>query len=222
MMLMRWIVTLCVLLLAALLIFAPRIMGCVGGIGGIAPSASSIPMVRELARASYGAGGKWVLVLDLDETLGHTLDTESMGMGMGAEAPFIERPHLHQFLAAVTSMFDEVVVFTAGTADYAAPILDRMDPTHRTFRRRFYRDSCTLVPSTGGSAPAFTFVKDLRILGEPDLSRVLILDNTPSAYALQPQCGVPIPSFFGDPADDALLHALRDLAARRRGLWATA
>jgi TFIIF-interacting CTD phosphatase-like protein len=33
---------------------------------------------------------------------------------------------------------------------------------------------------------------------------VWILDNTPSAYALQPDRGIPIPSFEGDPNDREL------------------
>jgi Dullard-like phosphatase family protein len=139
-----------------------------------------------------------VLVLDLDETMGHTLFDE------GGEMTFVRRPHLETFLRAVAGPggFDEVAVFTAGTREYAEPILDALDPEGRLFGRRYYRDSCTVTP--GGLV-----VKDLRILGERDLADVLLLDNTPSAYAWQPQCGVPIPSFMGDdPLDDALLQTL--------------
>ena len=139
-----------------------------------------------------------VLVLDLDETMGHTLFDE------GGEMTFVRRPHLETFLRAVAGPggFDEVAVFTAGTREYAEPILDTLDPENRFFGRRYYRDSCSVTP--GG-----LLVKDLRILGERDLADVLLLDNTPSAYAWQPQCGVPIPSFMGDdPRDDALLQTL--------------
>jgi Dullard-like phosphatase family protein len=141
-----------------------------------------------------------VLVLDLDETLGHSVELPGGGMG------FIRRPHLSEFLRAVAARFDELVLFTAGTREYARPIVDAFD-TDRLFGRRFYRDSCSI--GADGS-----FVKDLRILREPDLSDVLILDNTPSAYALQPQCGVPIESFYGSPDDDALLAALEALSSR--------
>ena len=38
---------------------------------------------------------------------------------------------------------------------------------------------------------------------------------TRSTGSLQPACGVPIESFYGDPSDDALLDALPALAERR-------
>jgi CTD nuclear envelope phosphatase 1 len=144
----------------------------------------------------YGGRPRWVLALDLDETLGHYVQ------GTGT---FVTRPHLRAFLLAVARRFDEVVVFTAGTREYAQPIVDAFDPVvapdgRRLLRRRFYRDACTLLPDG-------RLVKDLRVLGERDLGRVLLLDNTPSAYALQPQCGVPIASFYGDDPDDAALPA---------------
>ena len=144
-----------------------------------------------------------VLVLDLDETLVHSLPPDY--------SVVVERPHVHRFLEAVAAAFDEVVVFTAGTRDYASPILDRLDPHDRIFGRRLYRDSCSLLDGGGDGSGDVLLVKDLRILGVP-LERVRILDNTPSAYAMQPQCGVPIRSFMGDDsADRALLDALATL-----------
>jgi CTD small phosphatase-like protein 2 len=43
----------------------------------------------------------------------------------------------------------ELVVFTAGTKDYADKILDRIDPFRRTLSHRLYRDSCVVLE--GGS-----------------------------------------------------------------------
>ena len=142
--------------------------------------------------------GRRVLVLDLDETLVHALPPDHRTV--------LVRPHAAEFLAAVSRTFDEVVVFTAGTREYASPVLDGLDPDGTLLGRRFYRDSCSVMPGTG------LLVKDLRILGEADLSRVRIVDNTPSAYALQPQCAVPIRSYEGDDPDDTeLLRVLRKL-----------
>lgn len=154
------------------------------------------------ARDEAEAGDPDVLVLDVDETLVHSLPPD--------HTKVIERPHVRAFLDAVREAFGEVAVFTAGTREYASPILDRLDPDSRIFGRRFYRDSCSVDPRTG------LVVKDLRILGQRDLARVTILDNTPSAYALQPQCGVPIANFEGDPRDRALIDVLPVLLARRR------
>ena len=44
------------------------------------------------------------------------------------------------------------------------------------------------------------FMKDLRLC-EPDLAKVMILDNSPSAYELQPANAIPIVSWFDNPFD---------------------
>jgi Dullard-like phosphatase family protein len=113
----------------------------------------------------------------------------------------IERPYIHEFLRDMHGAFDELVVFTAATREYASPILDRLESGKigSLFTRRFYRDSCSVDVRTG------MLVKDLRILKNP-LDRTWILDNTPSAYALQPDRGIPISSFEGDLADRALVQ----------------
>lgn len=153
-----------------------------------------------------------VLVLDLDETLVHSLPPD--------HAVVVERPHVRRFLAEVVGMFDEVVVFTAATREYADPILDRLDPERKIFGRRLFREDCTIVVEGG---EVVSVVKDLRKLGIPEAelgSRVRIVDNTPSVYALQPQCGVPIKSFMGDDANDReLLVVLERLAAERRSAF---
>jgi CTD nuclear envelope phosphatase 1 len=137
---------------------------------------------------------RWILVLDVDETLVHT-------NGSGVT---IDRPHVREFLLGASEVFDELVAFTAGTRGYAAPILDRLEREAGVeIGRRFYRESCTIMQ--------FSVVKDLRrVLLAPaqSLDRVRLLDNTPSTYSLQPQCGVAISSFYGDPDDVALLEAL--------------
>ena len=147
--------------------------------------------------------GNRVLVLDLDETLVHYSQAEDL---------VIERPHVHAFLRHVFNEFDYLAIFTAGTKDYASPIIDRLEKdAGMTFKKRFYRDSCTVIEPKPGS---FIFAKDLRKLQEP-LKGILLLDNTPSAYSLQPQCGVPIESFYGDARDVALLDIVYTLDSRR-------
>ena len=134
------------------------------------------------------------MVMDLDETMIHSFPPEY--------TRYVERPYLREFLDRAIRQYDEIVVFTAGTRAYAEPILDRLDPDGRYFGRRFYRDSCT-VTADG------QVLKDLRILNERDMeSTVRIIDNTPSVFALQPMCGIPISSFYGDNPDD---HALLDI-----------
>ncbi len=138
-----------------------------------------------------------VLVLDLDETLIHTpVDAN------GRHLPTLVRPGAGAFLDAMSRAFDEVVLFTAASKPYADRIVDALlDPDGRRFTRRFTRDNCTRWPTPWGAGIAL--VKDLRRLGVP-LSSVVILDNTPEAYAFQPDNGCPIPSFVGQADDDAL------------------
>lgn len=154
-----------------------------------------------------------IVVLDLDETLVHSLPPDHQVV--------VERPHVREFLRRAAEAFVEVAVFTAGTREYAEPILDRLDPERAVFGRRFYRDACSLVVADGDAAEGIV-AKDLRLLGlspEETERRVRLVDNTPSAYALQPMCGVPIKSFMGEDADDrALLDVLDRLLAEQRAL----
>lgn len=138
----------------------------------------------------------WTLVLDLDETLVHTNDETTLF-----------RPHVDTFLCQVFDRFDKVVIFTAGTKPYADPILDALESMASIkFHKRLYRDSCTVMPGGG-------WAKDLTKV-QQNIRKVLIVDNMPSSYALQPQCGVPIPSYWGQKNDVELLIMLSTLSYR--------
>jgi TFIIF-interacting CTD phosphatase-like protein len=145
--------------------------------------------------------GGWTLVLDLDETLVHTNDDLTLF-----------RPHVATFLSQVFARFDRVVVFTAGTKPYADPILDALESMASVrFHGRLYRDSCTpLPPGQGGQVG---WVKDLTRV-QKNLRKLLIVDNMTASYAMHPQCGVPIPSYWGQPNDVELLIMLSTLSAR--------
>jgi Dullard-like phosphatase family protein len=149
-------------------------------------------------RKARPCGGGWTLVLDLDETLVHT----------NGEVTLV-RPFTETFLAQVFELFSKVVVFTAGTKAYADPVLDMLEELASVkFHARLYRNSCT--PAKDGSGG---WVKDLRKV-QANLKRLLIVDNTPSSYSLQPQCGVPIPSYWGQANDVELMLILSTLAVR--------
>lgn len=141
-----------------------------------------------------------VLVLDLDETLVHTRVEADKSMTV------LTRPYLNRFLESMHVMFHEIVLFTAAEQSYADTVLDIIDPEHIVFTRRFYRQHCT-------PAPDGVYHKDLSLLKVP-LDAVVIVDNTPAAYALQPRNGVPISSFEGDAWDDDLLRAPRTAQGR--------
>ena len=55
-----------------------------------------------------------------------------------------KRPHLHEFMDRVATMF-EVVVFTASQKVYAEKLLNVIDPKRNLIKHRVYRDSCVMV-----------------------------------------------------------------------------
>jgi TFIIF-interacting CTD phosphatase-like protein len=50
-------------------------------------------------------------------------------------------------------------------------------------------------------------VKDLTLLGR-EMKDVIIIDNSPGAYSLQPENAIPILSWFDDYTDRELLHLI--------------
>eukprot|EP00286_Rhodomonas_abbreviata_P004846 CAMPEP_0181318436 /NCGR_PEP_ID=MMETSP1101-20121128/17003_1 /TAXON_ID=46948 /ORGANISM="Rhodomonas abbreviata, Strain Caron Lab Isolate" /LENGTH=211 /DNA_ID=CAMNT_0023425901 /DNA_START=443 /DNA_END=1075 /DNA_ORIENTATION=- len=145
------------------------------------------------------------LVLDLDETLVHSRAQPfnqpydwkvhvPSGMHPGCTFFVNVRPHTQHFLRVVSRWY-EVVVFTASLQHYADPVIDRIDPGG-CVGRRFFRESC--IEERAG------FVKDLAAV-RPDLSQVVIVDNSPAAYSRHEENALPISTWYDDPADDALL-----------------
>lgn len=107
----------------------------------------------------------------------------------------LKRPGVDEFLEALGAKY-EVVVFTAGLKEYASLVLDRLD-RKRVIAHRLYRDSCKEVDGR--------FVKDLSDLGR-DLKRVVIVDDNPNSYTLQPRNAVPVRPFVDDLEDRELSH----------------
>lgn len=165
-----------------------------------------IEVVRGRFRVSWEEVDRVALALDLDETL--------VRSDLSAGTVTV-RPGVAEFLAAVSGMFDEVSVFTAGTYAYARPIVDQLEEISGVpIRHRLYRDACTPVLSVP-AGEVIGYAKDLRMVSkQTGCERVLLLDNTPMAYSLQPESGVAIQSFYGDPSDSALADTLPVLARR--------
>ncbi|KAF4353395.1 hypothetical protein F8388_016338 [Cannabis sativa] len=150
-----------------------------------------------------------------------------------------ERPGLHEFLKQLGT-FADLVLFTAGLEGYARPLVDRIDEEN-LFCRRLYRPSTT---STRPQLMTFSsncgiiteniqvgharisdwleyreHVKDLTGLAK-DMCRIVIVDNNPFSFLLQPVNGIPcIPFTAGQPHDtqllDVLLPLLKELSEQK-------
>lgn len=134
------------------------------------------------------------LVIDLDETLihslakggrmssGHMVEVKlntTVGYGgatLGPQHPILyyvhKRPHCDDFLRKVCKWY-KLVVFTASVQEYADPVIDWLEQERKYFSARYYRQHCTFRNGA--------YIKDLSSV-EPDLSKVMILDNSPLSY----------------------------------------
>ncbi|CAJ1357469.1 unnamed protein product, partial [Effrenium voratum] len=149
--------------------------------------------------------GSKTLVLDLDETLVHSSFTPvacdlvlTVALGTEEHKVYVrKRPGLEEFMNTVSKLF-EVAVFTASTALYANSLLDVLD-TKGWIQHRLFREACTRYKEG--------YVKDLSRLGR-DLNHVIIIDNMPICYALQPHNAIPIRTWKHDPKDTELLDLM--------------
>ena len=138
--------------------------------------------------------GQKTLVIDLDETLihslakggrmssGHMVEVKlntAVGYGgqtLGPQHPILyyvhKRPHCDDFLKRVCKWY-KLVVFTASVQEYADPVIDWLEQERKYFSGRYYRQHCTFRNGA--------YIKDLSSV-EPDLSKVMILDNSPLSY----------------------------------------
>ncbi|KAL8955766.1 MAG: hypothetical protein Q9193_006498 [Seirophora villosa] len=185
------------------------------------PSFSS----KSSSQRSSSRLAKKTLVIDLDETLihslakggrmssGHMVEVKlntTVGYGgttLGPQHPILyyvhKRPHCDEFLRKVCNWY-ELVVFTASVQEYADPVIDWLEQERKYFTRRYYRQHCTFRNGA--------YIKDLSFV-EPDLSKVMIIDNSPLSYIFHEDNAIPIEGWINDPTDNDLLHLIPILEA---------
>ncbi|KAI5360281.1 putative FCP1 domain, HAD superfamily protein [Septoria linicola] len=170
---------------------------------------------------SYASNApKKTLIIDLDETLIHSMaksnrmstghmvevrlngQVSSSGVQIGPGVPILyyvhERPGCHEFLRKVSKWYN-LIAFTASVQEYADPVVDWLERERKYFSGRYYRQHCTYRNGA--------YIKDLAQV-EPDLSKVMILDNSPMSYIFHEDNAIPIEGWISDPTDHELLHLI--------------
>ncbi|OBA23771.1 NIF-domain-containing protein [Metschnikowia bicuspidata var. bicuspidata NRRL YB-4993] len=187
------------------------------------------PRLFPLSRNPEKRRKKKTLVLDLDETLIHSLSRGApRSFGSSGSSHTIElrvnnvstlyyvykRPFCDFFLKEVSKWF-ELQIFTASVKEYADPIIDWLESDiidykntpqgelPKVFTKRYYRSDCTFRSGVGYIKNLSTFFAK-----EDELKNVIILDNSPVSYALHEDNAVMIEGWINDQSDRDLLNIL--------------
>lgn len=142
----------------------------------------------------------YTLVLDLDETLVHSLEEINT-------FPLI-RPGALKFIEELASYY-EIVIFTAATQDYADSIISTLDKDNKYVQHKLYRQHTTVLKKS--------YLKDIGKLGR-NLSKTIIIDNARDNFQLQIENGIFISTWIDDEQDHELidlLPLLKEIAKKR-------
>ena len=153
------------------------------------------------------------LLLDMDETLIHTLNPmihypKCIEMSKIHSLTFndpvtcthekidiVIRPYAIELLQQMHPLC-EIIIFTAGVKSYADCILNFLDVNHDLIDHRLYRDRCVRRENY--------HVKDLRIFQNRKLENLIIVDNSIVSFASQLDNGIHVSSFVGNKKDKEL------------------
>eukprot|EP01022_Parablepharisma_sp_SALTPOND_P033524 TRINITY_DN88921_c1_g1_i1.p1 TRINITY_DN88921_c1_g1~~TRINITY_DN88921_c1_g1_i1.p1 ORF type:complete len:292 (-),score=17.80 TRINITY_DN88921_c1_g1_i1:128-1003(-) len=158
------------------------------------------------------AQGRKTVIVDLDETLVKVLNGSEFGIarsnaftvsfrnsfGEIIETEFSIRPFAFEFLRK-TSLYYDIILFTASTEEYAKAVLRCLDPERKLISNILSRKHCLRIGKS--------YIKDLKLTGRR-LEKAILIDNSMAAFALQPRNGLYVPPYTGEPSDNALSKVL--------------
>ncbi|KAI5969999.1 NEM1 [Candida margitis] len=181
---------------------------------------------------------KKILILDLDETLIHSLSRGGpRTFNPASKSKMIEiklnnvsslyyvhkRPYCDYFLTQISQWF-ELQIFTASVKEYADPIIDWLeeeiiDSLRKKGKRHKIQSSSDYIKphiftkryyrSDCSYRPGVGYIKDLsRYLRDDELKNVMILDNSPISYAMHEDNAIGIEGWINDSNDRDLLNLL--------------
>ena len=142
------------------------------------------------------------MVLDLDETLVHSQFKQPPKFDLKLpvhmenrefQVYVAVRPGTPEFLQEMSKYY-ELVIFTASLSKYANPLMDILDPDGLCTARLF-REHCQYIDQT--------YMKDMSKLGRR-IEDVILIDNSPNSYKLQPENALPCTSWYDDLDDNEL------------------
>lgn len=90
------------------------------------------------------------------------------------------------------------MAWSASDPAYADSIINFLDPNNEIFSARLYQQHCV--------ESQFGFIKDLRVIGNRSLKRMVLIDNNCLSFALNINNGIPILPFYDNPKDEELKH----------------
>ena len=135
--------------------------------------------------------GKYVVVLDLDETLVYA-----------REGPLKIRPGCRELLMMLASQC-EVIVWTAGERCYAHTVLDDIDPRREYVRHCVYRHPKWFTGQQGQ-------MKDIRLLDRA-MDKLVMVENTPDCIRGNIHNGIIVSDYLGKAGDTSLFELAKVL-----------
>eukprot|EP00347_Sterkiella_histriomuscorum_P016946 403351246 len=155
--------------------------------------------------------GDFIIVVDLDLTLIYTTifkpenDQDAIVINKSESSLPIyvyKRPYLDTFLKDLSKM-GQISIFTAGTQEYADPIIDEIDP-QGLIKGRYYREHCKLDKHGNQLKPMEIITKNLK--------KLVIIEDQKIIKEKYPKNTILVPEFTNNnKKDKALLQVLNVL-----------